>query len=196
MENKLYKDGMLIEHVNITNKKIYYNLCKIAVKQNSYSFLVLDTGVLNFKQYSKLFKISIKNQSFILKYIKLNKYYFETCKIALQFNGLFLQCIDYRNIEQNKYIELCKIACHQNLNSLKFTNNKIKFIDLFNKIKNKYFDVCPICLENQLYYVVYTCSNKHYICINCLEKCDTCYYRCKSKINFNIIYKYMPNFIE
>jgi hypothetical protein len=140
--NDVRKNGLFLENVSIPNNesddKLYFDVCKAAVKQNGTAL-----------QYLKLDKIgdAIKNYEENIYY---KKYYEENVKITTpKYKEIFSK---YLKKHKEDISEICKLACEHNILAFEHVNNIIIIIlNINNKIiiidKQIYFDICMKAVE-------------------------------------------------
>lgn len=168
-------------------------LCKLAIDKDSnlyFTIVAVDEENIDLNEY--VFK----------KYpIIFSKLYYKSdsaCNIALKLDGLNIRYI------KDPSEDMCKIAINQNITAIEFINNptyeiykyvhsidniylknkNILFDFMFDNIIKKEMDDCPICSENKINYVNFECHSNHIICIDCVKKSQTCYYRCNTNISY------------
>ena len=91
-------DGCFIKYIN--NK--YYELCKLAVKQNGIALQYIPLNILT----DELCEIAVRQNGYALKYVPKNKKTSELCEIAIRQNCDALQFVK-NNIITN---EMCTIV--------------------------------------------------------------------------------------
>lgn len=101
-------------------------------------------------------------------------------KYILNKNPLHLKFIN------NKYIndELIKHAFNLNILSYKYIPKNLKnnIISYFNDYIYENMEECIICNKIKKYYVMFSCNNKHVLCLKCAINLNKCYYNCSNSV--------------
>ena len=137
--------NIICQSQNKLNFNQYYNICVQAIthktQQNYFldNFLLIINYFMDYNQYFDICELLFKKAS-DFKIIEKNKY-LQICKLAVTNNGLVLQFIDKTILSNNyDYIEICELAVQQNGCTLKYVDkNKIS--------KEAYLEICNIATD-------------------------------------------------
>lgn len=188
------KSNHLIEYVRPSIINIDYELIKIYIRYKPYMIDYIKINqIVDISKYYELCNIALISEpdklfmAINLEYINKEQY-FELCKKACNNYKFSFYLINKSILDETQYIELIKIRIKKNKHRINDDIKQNYFKLLFTTIINDSDIICPIC-DNNKFVFLYTCHESHYICCDCYNKFDGCYYKCeKSDINFDKLY--------
>ncbi len=77
-----------------------------------------------------------------------------------------------------------------NKSVIKIYDGQIKFLTKISSIiieKIVDIDQCPICNVSKDIYRHFTCNEKHYLCVECSDKHENCYYKCNTSLSNTLL---------
>ncbi len=184
LENNSYTCAELFQYLIkfIPKKYLTDEMIGLCMKINIYE--VLNCKYLPYDLIKKLIKKNEYLLPFIWKSLNENE---KLELLEIHIESFPLTITNFSVQYQTK--DICKIAIKNDLRLNKSLRFNFEINELFDNQVKDFLDECPVCKSNKKYYAKYKCNKSHIICLDCIEKCNTCYYKCDDgKIDFTNLY--------